>query len=293
MTSNAPPRIGFPAHWGRLDAMPLRSFDWLAAGVDIPYILLITGRCGSTHLVSLLTEARACGEPSEYFNEGWLPKFPEAGTANNLGEYILDLVRKRSTNRRFGFKIDHWRWKALRSLIDVERLFPVEKCAIFLMTREDIVAQAHSFAVARATNIWHEYADAPLLRRQDYVPTDREMLREMSLVARAETGLSRYLERSGRSAIRLTYEQLIQDPEGILRRVGERLALEPVWLDKLAAVASRVRRNEYARREEQIDHFKHRLAQELSFLETCRADFHSEAFHRLVLELRGIDLRTW
>jgi LPS sulfotransferase NodH len=293
MTNDTPPRNGFPAHWEWLDAMPLRSFDWQVEGVDIPYILLITGRCGSTHLVSLLTEARACGEPSEYFNEIWLPKSPEAGTANNLGEYILDLVRKRSTNRRFGFKIDYWRWKALRSLIDVERLFPVAKCAIFLMTRQDIVAQAHSFAVARATNIWHKFADAPSLKRQDYVPTDREMLREMSLIARAETGLSRYIERSGRSALRLTYEQLLQDPEGLLRRVGERLALEPIWLDKLAAVASRVRRHEYARREEQIDHFKRRFAQELMFLETCRADFHSEAFYRLVLELRGIDLRTW
>lgn len=273
--------------------MPLPSFDWQVEGVDVPYIVLITGRCGSTHLVRLLTEARACGEPSEYFNEAWLPNFPEAATATSLGEYILDLVRRRSTNRRFGFKIDHWRWKTLRSLIDVERLFPVAKCAMFLMTRQDIVAQAHSFAVARATNVWHEDADASLLKRQDYVPTDREMLREMSLIARAETGLSRYVERSGRSAMRLSFEQLIQDPEGLLRRVGERLALQPIWLDKLAAVASRVRRREYARREEQIDYFKRRLAQELAFLETCRADFHSEAFYRFVLDLRGIDLRTW
>ena len=56
--------------------------------------------------------------------------------------------------------------------------------------------------------------------------------------------------------MRLTYEQLMQDPEGLLRRIGERLALEPRWLDKLAVAVSRVRRNEYVRREEQIEGLK-------------------------------------
>ena len=160
MTSNVSPRNGFPAHWRQLDAVAQISVDWRAEGVDIPYVFLITGRCGSTHLASLLTESRACGEPSEFFNPDWMPNFPEAGMANDLGEYILRLVRARSGNRRFGFKIDHWRWDVLRSLVDVEQLLPVAKSVFFLMTRQDIVAQAHSFAVARATNSWHEYADA-------------------------------------------------------------------------------------------------------------------------------------
>ena len=71
----------------------MRSLDWRVEGVDIPYVFLITGRCGSTHLASLLIESRACGEPSEYFNPDWMPDFPESGMANSLDEYILYLVR--------------------------------------------------------------------------------------------------------------------------------------------------------------------------------------------------------
>ena len=88
MTSNVSPRNGFPAHWRQPDADPLCSIDWRTEGVDMPYVFLITGRCGSTHLASLLTESRACGEPSEYFNPDWMPNFPEAGTARSLAEYI-------------------------------------------------------------------------------------------------------------------------------------------------------------------------------------------------------------
>ena len=291
MTGTMPP--GFPAHWRQLDPSSLRSFDWRVEGIDIPYVFLISGRCGSTHLASLLTDSRVCGEPSEYFNPDWMANFPEVGAANDLGEYIRYLVRARSGNRRFGFKIDHWRWEVLQSLIEVEQLFPVAQSVFFLMTRQDIVAQAHSFAVARATNIWHEYADAQSSTPRDYVPTDDEILREMSLIALAETGLSRYLERTGRSAMRLTYEELRQDPEGLLRRVGERLALEPDWLGKLSVVTSRIQRHEYARRDELIEGLKSRLAHELAFLDTWRDNFRYEEFKRLVLERRGLDLERW
>ena len=293
MTSNPAPSNSFPAHWRQLDAGSPRFVDWGAEGVDIPYVFLITGRCGSTHLASLLTESGACGEPSEYFNPDWIPNFPEAVVANDLGEYILYLVRARSGNRRFGIKIDHWRWEVLRSLIDVEQLFPVANSVFFLMTRQDIVAQAHSFAVARATNIWHAYADARSMKPQGHIPTDDEVLREMSLIARSETGLSLYLERSGRTAMRLTYEQLMRDPEGVLRSVGKSLALEPSWLDRLAVAVSRIRRHEYAGREEQIEQLRGRLAQEVAFLDSCRNNFDYEEFNRLVLELRGLDLGRW
>jgi LPS sulfotransferase NodH len=292
MTSDMLVRSGFPAHWRQVDASPLRSFDWGAEGVDIPYVILVTGRCGSTHLTSMLTKSRACGEPLEYFNEVYLPNFPEAGMAKCLEEYIVYLVRERSGNRRFGLKIDHWRWEVLQSLVDVEGLLPPEKAVLFLMTRQDIVAQAHSFAVARATNIWHEYADAMPSKPQEYMPADSEILREIALIAYAETQLSRYLERSGRSAKRLTYEQLIQDPEGLLRRIAEELALAPTWRDKLAAMASSVRKLNYARREEQIESFKRRSAQELTFLDTCRGDFPYEAFRDLVLDVRGVDIHS-
>src|SRR5262245_29222624 len=98
MTSNPSASNAFPARWRQHDAGSPVTIDWRVEGIDIPYVFLISGRCGSTHLARLLTESRACGEPSEYFNPDWMPSFPEAEMANSLGEYILYLVRARSGN---------------------------------------------------------------------------------------------------------------------------------------------------------------------------------------------------
>lgn len=282
---------GFPAHWRQIDA-PVKFSDWRAEGVDIPYIFLITGRCGSTHLTSMLTKSRACGEPIEYFNELYLPNFPEARMAKCLREYIVYLVRSRSGNHRFGFTIDYWRWEVLQRLVDVEALFSLESSVFFLMTRQDMVAQAHSFAVARATGIWHEYTDAPSSKPQDYRPSDGEILRELALIACAETGFARYLTQSGRQAMRMTYEQLTQDAGGVLRRIGERLALEPRWVDTFASTKSSVRRLKYAR-EAQIESFKGRFAKELAFINQHRTDFSFEDFRHSVLESCGVDVAIW
>lgn len=292
MKSDQLVRSGFPTHW-RIDDAPVRYFDWRVAEVDIPYVLLVTGRCGSEHLVSMLTSSGGCGEPLEYFNEDGLANFPEAAAATCLEEYIGHIARRRSRNRRFGFKIDHWRWKALQALVDVEALFPRGRSVFLLMTRQDIVAQAYSFAVARATTIWHERVGSPPVKAQVYVPADREILQELALIARGETGLSRYLKRSGRLALRFSYEQLLQDPQSVLRRIGGALALEPASLDKLAASVSTQRQLQYEKRDEHIESFRLRFARELAFLDSCRGRFPYKAFRGLVLESRGIDVGTW
>jgi len=256
-------RSGFPAHWETIDRADAGRFNWQSAGVDLPYVILITGRCGSTHLASMLAASGACGEPMEYFNEMYLPGLPEAASAGSVGEYIGHLARSRSSNRRFGMKIDHWRWERLRAFVDVEMLFPHGRSAFFLMTRDDMVVQAYSFATARATGIWHEHAGAPVSSERSYAPSDAELLRELTLIALGETGLARYLEQSKRPALRLTYENLMSDPEGVLRQIGQALAVGPITRDVPASTRSNVRRISYARRDERIMDFKTRFASEI------------------------------
>jgi LPS sulfotransferase NodH len=284
---------GFPAHWRETDAMATKGFDWQAAGVEIPYVILITGRCGSTHLASMLTGSGACGEPIEYFNELYLPGFPETARAQSLDEYIAYLVRSRSSNRRFGFKIDYWRWETLRSLVDVEALLPNGKAVFFLMTRKDIVAQAYSFATARATATWHDYADEAATSERGYEPSDAELLRELTLIVLAETGFAGYLKASGRSALRLTYEELLSDATGLLQRVGQALEVGPLRPARPVAARSSVRRLSYTLREERIGDFRTRFAREISLLERHRETFRYETFRKRVLRTRGIDVGAW
>ena len=178
--SDALVRSGFPAHWRPMDRADASRLNWQAEGVDLPYVILITGRCGSTHLASMLAASGACGQPMEYFNEMYLPDLNEAARAQSIGDYIARLARARSSNRRFGVKIDHWRWERLRTFVDVDALFPHGQSVFFLMTRDDVVAQAYSFATARATGIWHEQAGAPVSDERSYAPSDAELLRELT-----------------------------------------------------------------------------------------------------------------
>ena len=229
----------------------------------------------------------------EYFNETYIPDLDEAARARSIGEYIAHLARSRSSNRRFGLKIDHWRWQRLRSFVDVEALFPHGRSAFFLMTREDIVAQAYSFATARATRIWHEHTEAPVSNERSYVPSDAELLREMTLIALGETGLARYLQESQRPVLRLTYENLMSETEGVLRQIGEALAVGAIRWDRPAPTLSSVRRINYSRRDERIMDFKTRFASEIEFVVRRRQDFPYAVCRTLVLKTHGIDVAAW
>ena len=46
-------------------APPTREFDWARSCVALPYVIFITGRCGSTLLTHLLAESGLCGNPDE------------------------------------------------------------------------------------------------------------------------------------------------------------------------------------------------------------------------------------
>jgi len=276
-----------------MDRTDAGRLNWQAEGVDLPYVILITGRCGSTHLASMLAASGACGQPMEYFNEMYVPDLEEAAGAGSIGEYIANLARSRSSNRRFGVKIDHWRWERLRTFVDVETLFPRGRSAFFMMTRDDIVAQAYSFATARATGIWHEHAGAPVPNERSYAPSDAELLRELTLIALGETGLSRYLAQSQRPALRLTYEGLMRDTEGVLRRIGEVLAVGTIRWERPAPTLSNVRPISYSRRDERITEFKSRFSTEIEFLVKRRQDFPYDAFRTLVLKTHGIDVAAW
>jgi len=283
-------RSGFPAHWGTPDLDALARFDWRNVGVELPYVILVTGRCGSTHLASLLARSGTCGEPLEYFNEIYLPDFPEARAADSLDDYIRRIARSRSSNGRFGLKIDHWRWDALRAMLDAESLFPHDRSAFFLMTRRDMVAQAYSFAAARATQKWHDYGDSPATKRS-HVPSDDEMLRELTLIALAETGLSRYVEGTNRPALRLNYEQLLADPAEVLKSIGRALQVDD--LSHRAGARSGVRPLEYRRRGKHMTKFRRRFADALAFLEAHREDFPFAEFRAQILEAHGIDVAEW
>jgi len=245
-----------------------KEFDWHAAGVEKTYIILVTGRCGSTHLAELLKSTHLCGEPSEYFNELYLPHYAEAAKAADLRDYIRRIAASYSSNGCFGFKIDYWRLEALRSLVDFDALFPSSATTHFLMTRQDIVSQAYSFAVARATGNWHETSEATTER--EYLPEDREIWLELLLIAAGESGLAHALSSSRRTAIRLTYEEMVQDRQGIVGKVLDALRIEHETIVMPDARKGEVRQIAYKARDAHVSEFRTKYVDAIAVLEEQR-----------------------
>ena len=85
----------------------------------------------------------------------------------------------------------------------------------------------------------------------------------------------------------------MSDTEGVLREIGEALAVGTIRWDRPAPALSGVRRINYSRRDEQITDFKTRFASEIDFLESRRRDFPYDAFRTLILKAHGIDVAAW
>ena len=274
---------GFPEHW-QPSARAGGAVDWGAAGVSKKYVLLITGRCGSTNLAELLGGRRICGQPAEYFNELYVSEYPEAQASRNLLGYISNLAATRNAGGIFGFKIDFWRLEALDRLVDFDALFPSSDTRLFVMTRRDIVAQAYSFAVARATGQWHEVGGTGGGVRE-HVPDDGALWREALLIASAETGLAGFLRARGRSAEALCYEDLLAGPDAMLSRIFGALAVEGAGADQssgyqsvLPSTKGPVRKIRYSSRDDQIKTFRSRYGTLLADLEQQR---HCLSWHEM------------
>jgi LPS sulfotransferase NodH len=220
------------------DALPLRHFDWARSGVALPYVIFITGRCGSTLLTHLLAETGLCGNPDEFFNEERIAALSGQWQIEDFSTYFTAVVRRTMSHRRFGFEIDPFRFEQLRKMVSFPDIFMPRRTVFFWMTRRDIVGQAWSYAKAKKSGLWHRFADGSEERRgepRDEAISDTDWWREILLILMSERIMEDYFATLGVTPFRLDYEMLVTDrrrtvvsvlqalscgPEAIARRLG-------------------------------------------------------------------------
>jgi LPS sulfotransferase NodH len=277
----------FPSHWQAWEKCA--AVDWAGANVSRKYFILTTGRSGSTHLADLLLGTRRVGWPLEYFNEASLAKLDEAQAAESFCNYLQRLASTRSSGGVFGFKIDIWRLESLLSLINFPNIFPPSDTALVVMTREDKVDQAYSFAVARSTGAWHS-VDADNARRE-HMPSDVELWMELLLIAAAEARIERYLDLSKRNALRVTYEGLIEDRDATLSAIFRHIGVTEAPQEKRPVPEQfAVQPIAYSRREEVSKVFKAKFARILGDLQNVTADFNRESICQRLYDDYGLKL---
>jgi LPS sulfotransferase NodH len=257
---------------------PLQSFDWQGSGVALPYVIFITGRCGSTLLTHILAATGLCGDPDEYFNEERIAELAENWGTTDFPSYFHNVVQRTASNDRFGFEIDPFRFDQLRELISFTDLFPTQSSVFFWMTRRDIVSQAWSFAQAKKTGLWQRFADGTEKRLQgsgqnpeDHAIDDREWWREILLMLTAERLMEDYFAASGIVPYRLDYEMLVTDRQRTVISVLLALSCSP---DEIAAqlgpAFEHTERNRYDERHRAFLEFYARYRPELLRVEGHR-----------------------
>lgn len=264
-----------------LGAPPLREFDWGRSGVALPYVIFITGRCGSTLLTHLIAESGLAGNPDEYFNEERIVDLAADLRATDFPAYFRAVVRHTVTNRRFGFEIDPFRFQQLRELISFADVFATRRTVFFWMTRRDVVGQGWSYAKAKKTGLWHRFADGSEKRLHEpegETIGDAEWWREILLMLTGERIMEDYFAAARITPYRLDYEMLVTDPRRTVVSVLQALSCGPDEIMRhLGPPAEQTRRNRYDDWHEAMVVFCDRYRNELRYIERRRLDVDIDA----------------
>ncbi|MGA8402837.1 MAG: Stf0 family sulfotransferase [Stellaceae bacterium] len=257
-------------------ALPLKEFNWARSGVALPYVIFITGRCGSTLLTHLIAESGLAGNPDEYFNEERIAGLAAELRTTDFPAYFRAVVRHTVTNRRFGFEIDPFRFQQLRELISFSDVFPPRRTVFFWMTRRDVVGQGWSYAKAKKTGLWHRFADGSEKRLHEPLGEtidDGEWWREIILVLTGERIVEDYFAASHITPYRLDYEMLVTDPRRTVVGVLQALSCGPDEIIRhLGPPAEHTQRNRYDDWYEAMVVFCDRYRNELHYIERHRND---------------------
>lgn len=210
----------------------------LGPGAPTSYLICATPRTGSTLLCDLLRSTHVAGSPESFFREqdeeAWATRFNLAVVNGRVRDYAAFVAAAAhagaSPNGVFSARI---MWGSIEPLID--RLSTTDRrpsdaqvlvdafgtLRYIHVRREDVVAQAVSWARAEQTGFWQRGDVATANARLDYEQVDHlvrtiHQHNEAWSVWFAKRGVEPYL---------VTYESLVSDPAGVVKQILAHLGL--------------------------------------------------------------------
>ncbi len=135
--------------------------DQFESKYDLPFverpkkvlIIASTGRSGSHMLGHTLHKTEKFGFPLEYANPANLVKWKEIlGTSDNIKTFKKIQQRRTSPNGVFSIKIHYEHIIEFGGFNTIKELFP--NAFYILLSREDVLKQAISYAMACETGVW-------------------------------------------------------------------------------------------------------------------------------------------
>lgn len=193
-------------------------FDFPKTDIKTKFVLCTTPRCGSHFLGHMLHQTGDFGYPLEYMNPGnwqvWRQRAAEAGYQSPL-DYIKSI--RTGPNGVFGIKLHH---EHLELFLQEE---PDPLAYRFIhITRQDLLAQAISFAKAQQTNSWISDMEPTTQAHYDYAQTAAKM----SDISQGNAYWTAFLASNGVSSLPITYEETAKAPQKSVEDIAEFLGVQ-------------------------------------------------------------------
>lgn len=190
--------------------------------------LCFINRSGSNYLSELLASGGQYNRATEMLNWPAVLDISNRRKFKRFQDYFALLVRRRQQNGRFFIKA------ALQHLDVLTRAGVLDQVAarsqFVMIERNDVLAQAISFAIAFATGAFSSEAQGST--RPEDVPYSRETIeRYLHSIATSRQHFALFFGRNGIVPLRVMYERLVEDPEGEAVRLARELALPDFSVD--------------------------------------------------------------
>lgn len=191
------------------------------------YLICFGERSGSTMLISLLSKTNVLGRPDEFINpRGVMQRYVGLCGARDIDDYFSCLRSKWATsNGVFGMKAAYLDFAPVLNadLID-HFLSPVR---YIYLTREDILRQAVSLALAKATGVWYAAAKAgPPVATPEPDLDEKLVLGMINQLNRDRDNWEKFFASRNIQPLRITYEQLVDNHSDVILSIARYLDVE-------------------------------------------------------------------
>ncbi len=214
------------------------------------YVICTSPRSGSTLLCNLLAQTDVAGKPDSHFHrpsiDAWLETFNltfDAGKPERavLGEIFQQAIESGTAGTGlFGLRLQRHSFDFFSEKLavlhpglasDVDRFQAAFGRTLFIyLKREDKVEQAISHVKAEQTGLWHVAPDGTEIERN--APPKEPVYDPDAIRARYDEAVTLdrqwedWFAMQGVEPIRVSYQDLSDDPKSTLRRIMEKLGLD-------------------------------------------------------------------
>lgn len=183
------------------------------------YFVCVTPRSGSTYFVQLLRSTEVMGTPGEYYNTDGLMQTLMRTLNVSWDNYFEKIISLRATaNGVSGIKVSlSSMWYCLGSMPDWAKWINPR---YIMLTRDDVLRQAISTYRAQKSGAWQKYDGYPYKEDE---PPDFNEVRIRRLIRHINLSNDRWndwFRENGINPLRMTYEQICEDPEGMVRKAA-------------------------------------------------------------------------